>query len=256
MPDPVAALGKAGTWLALVVVAVVAWLFLVASEAAMASMQGDGLITQLMWRMMAPQAAGSYLVAAITMWVVMMIAMMIPAAVPMAAIYHALPQVRALRWATLAFVTGYLAAWTAFALLAAALQWWLHAGGWLHGMQIATEGVLTGAILIAAGLYQLTPVKLACLARCRSPLSFFMQHWRDGRLGALYMGAWHGLFCIGCCWVLMLLMFAGGAMSVLTMALLSLFILAERVLPAGPWVAKLPGLALIVGGVLLLVAID
>ena len=87
--------------------------------------------------------------------------------------------------------------------------------------------------------------KEACLQKCRSPLGFFLANWRDGRWGALRMGFGHGLFCIGCCWMLMLIMFVGGAMSVITMALLSAFILAERVLPAGPWVARLPGVGLI-----------
>ena len=241
---------RAASFIALVVIGLIAWWFLVASEATMASMQGDSLLMDLMWRMMAPQAAGAYLVAATVMWVVMMVAMMIPAVLPMAAIYSALPQVQTIRLATPSFVAGYLAAWCAFALLAALLQWWLHAGGWLHGDKVATEGAVTGGILLAAGLYQLTPIKLACLARCRSPVSFFMAHWREGRAGAFQLGLRHGLFCIGCCWVLMLLMFAGGTMSVLTMALLSAFILAERMLPAGPWVARLPGLALIATGAL------
>ncbi len=245
-----ARLQRATSFLALVVIGLIAWWFLVESEAAMADMRGDGLLMDLMWRMMAPQEASAYLVAAAVMWVVMMVAMMIPAALPMAAIYSALPQVQTIRLATPSFVAGYLAVWCAFGLLAAALQWWLHAGGWLRGDAIATEGAATGGILLAAGLYQLTPLKLACLAHCRSPVSFFMEHWRDGRAGAFRMGFRHGLFCMGCCWVLMLLMFAGGTMSVLTMALLSVFIVAERLLPGGGWMARIPGLALIAAGTL------
>ncbi|HCU89895.1 MAG TPA: metal-binding protein, partial [Gammaproteobacteria bacterium] len=103
-------------------------------------------------------------------------------------------------------------------------------------------------ILMLAGAYQLTPMKEACLSRCRSPIGFFLANWRAGRLGAIRMGLQHGLFCIGCCWMLMLLMFVGGAMSVVTMALLSMFILAERVLPSGPWVSWMPGIALIAWG--------
>lgn len=237
---------------ALLVIAILGWRFLIASERAMQDMQGEGLVIDLMWRMMAPQAIMPYLSAAALMWLVMMIAMMIPAVLPMAVIYRAMPQAQPVRFTTFSFIAGYLSGWSAFALLAALLQWFLHARGWLHGNQLATHGALTAAILIAAGAYQLTPLKLACLARCRSPFGYFMAHWRDGRSGAFTMGARHGLFCIGCCWVLMLLMFAGGAMSVPTMALLSLFILAERLLPAGPWVARLPGLALIASGVLVL----
>src|SRR5262249_60372806 len=91
-----------------------------------------------------------------------------------------------------------------------------------------------GVVLLAAGVYQLTPWKDACLHHCRSPMSFFVEHWSPGAWGAVGMGLRHGLYCVGCCWVLMLLMFAGGAMNVLTMAVLGGFILAERLLPAGP----------------------
>jgi predicted metal-binding membrane protein len=111
-----------------------------------------------------------------------------------------------------------------------------------------------GRVLLAAGLYQLTPFKEACLHHCRSPLGFFLEHWSPGALGAVGMGLRHGLYCIGCCWVLMLLMFAGGAMSVLTMAALCGFILAERLLPPGPWVARLPGGVMILWGATLVVA--
>ena len=131
---------------------------------------------------------------------------------------------------------------------AAAVQWWLHARGVLHGMDLATAPRVSGVLLIAAGLYQLTPFKSACLAHCRGPLGFFLEHWRPGLGGAFVMGARHGTFCLGCCWVLMVLMFAGGAMSVPTMAALSVFILAERLLPPGPWVARAPGLVLVMLG--------
>ena len=103
-----------------------------------------------------------------------------------------------------------------------------------------------------AGVYELTPWKEACLRHCRSPLGFFLEHWTAGARGALGMGARHGLYCVGCCWVLMLLMFAGGAMSVLTMAGLCALILAERLLPPGPWVSRIPGAMMIGwGGALL-----
>jgi predicted metal-binding membrane protein len=207
----------------------------------------------LMWRMMAPQAAGPYLLAAATMWLVMMIAMMIPAVLPLAGVFHALASRRGVRRYTLLFATGYLLAWSAFALLGAGLQWGLHLGGWLHGHVLGLSASLMGVVLLAAGVYQLTPLKRACLEHCRGPLGFLLERWRDGAIGALRMGLDHGLYCIGCCWVLMLLMFAGGVMSVPTMALVCAFILAERLLPGGPWVSSLPGLALIVGGIVLLV---
>ena len=128
------------------------------------------------------------------------------------------------------------------------MQWTMHGAGFLQGDLLSIRPIAAAAVLIAAGAYQLTPIKEACLNKCRSPIGFFLANWRAGRWGAIRMGLHHGLFCIGCCWMLMLIMFVGGAMSVITMALLSGFILAERILPAGPWVARLPGVALIVCG--------
>lgn len=115
-------------------------------------------------------------------------------------------------------------------------------------MSLGSGVAVAAVLLMAAGAYQLTPLKEACLAGCRSPLGFFLENWREGRAGAFSMGLRHGSFCVGCCWALMLLMFAGGAMSVATMAALCAFVLAERLLPAGPWVSKLPGVAMIAWG--------
>ena len=230
---------------ALLIVAVIAWAFLLASEAAMTDMTGNGPVINLMWLMMTPSEAGPYLLAASAMWIVMMIAMMTPAAMPMAFVFRRMDRGSASNLDTLIFSSGYLAGWSFYSLVAALLQWWLHVRGTLHSHLLVTGAGLAGAILIGAGIYQLTPLKEACLNRCRSPLGFFMEHWREGRFGAFVMGLHHGLYCVGCCWVLMLLMFVGGAMSVATMAALSVFILAERLLPAGPWVAKIPGFVLI-----------
>jgi predicted metal-binding membrane protein len=236
------------------VVALVCWVFLVRSEAAMATMTGDGVLMRLMRLMMRPENPGPYLAAAALMWIVMMIAMMIPAALPMVAVYRQVDRSASPGLDAFVFACGYLAGWSAYAVVAAVLQWWLHARGWLHGMMLAGAAPLSAALLIAAGVYQLTPLKDACLARCRSPLGFFLANWRAGRAGAFAMGLHHGLFCVGCCWILMLLMFVGGAMSVATMAILCVFILAERLLPAGPWVRTIPGLVMIGWGAALVVA--
>lgn len=235
-------------YFALAVVAAAAWAFLVVSEEAMVTMQGDGLVARLMVLMMRPAAPGPYLGAAVVMWIVMMIAMMTPAVLPMAVVHRRLYRERHANLATFLFASGYLAGWAVFSIAAALLQWWMHRSGWLHGMMLVAGAPLGGGLLIAAGLYQLTPFKEACLSHCRSPLGYFLEHWRAGLGGSFAMGLAHGLFCIGCCWVLMVLMFVGGAMSVLTMMVLAVFILAERLLPSGPWVARLPGLAMIAGG--------
>ena len=238
---------------ALLVVVALAWAWLHAAEQAMASMQGQGALARLMTTMMSPGEGLPYLLATALMWLVMMVAMMTPAALPMMLVFRGLDRGPGGDHDALWFGAGYLIAWSAFALLAAVLQWWLHGQGYLHGHSLATSRALAGGILIVAGLWQLTPLKAACLARCRGPLGFFLSHWRGGRMGALAMGLRHGLFCVGCCWMLMGLMFAGGAMSVATMAALALFILAERVLPGGAWVSWLAGMGLLVsGGVMIL----
>jgi predicted metal-binding membrane protein len=242
------------TFGALLVIAAAGWAFLVSSESAMRLMSGDGFVMDLMWLMMKPSDLGPYFFAAAVMWAAMMIAMMIPAVLPMAAVYRKIERdgFHAGPIDTFAFASGYLLAWCAFSVVAAGLQWWLHVNGWLEGMMLTAGTTLASVILLAAGLYQFTPLKEACLARCRSPLGFFLDHWQPGTLGALRMGIRHGWFCIGCCWMLMMLMFAGGAMSVVTMALLTAFIVGERLLPAGIWVTRIPGFVLCAVGVFLL----
>lgn len=238
---------------ALLIIAGTAWWFLIASEAAMTTTSDNGFIMSVMALVMTPSDPGHYLFAASLMWVVMMAAMMLPAVLPLVILYRKMDRGRFPNLDSMMFSSGYLTAWSAFAIGAAGAQWWLHAQGVLHGPLLATGTTLTGIIFIGAGLYQFTPLKEACINRCQSPLGFFMANWHGGRLGAFRMGCTHGLYCTGCCWALMLLMFAGGAMSVPTMAALSTFILAERLLPADFWVSTIAGITLVGwGGVVLL----
>ena len=233
---------------ALIMLAAFSWYFLVETENAMRVMRGDGLFVELMWMMMEPNESIPYLAATTAMWIVMMFAMMVPAVMPMVIVFCQLDRGPSTELDAVLFAGGYLLAWCMFSVVAATLQWSLHGVGQLHGDLLSVRPLLAASILILAGAYQLTPMKEACLNRCRSPIGFFLANWRSGRLGAIRMGLQHGLFCIGCCWMLMLLMFVGGAMSVVTMALLSIFILAERVLPSGPWVSWMPGVVLIAWG--------
>ena len=146
------------------------------------------------------------------------------------------------------FILGYVAVWAAFSALATAAQWALDQATLLSPMMAARSSALAGALLIAAGLYQLTPLKYACLRHCRSPLDFVMTQWREGRAGALAMGLRHGAYCVGCCWVLMLLLFVGGVMNLVWIAALAAIVLFEKLLPGGIWVARVTGVALIAWG--------
>ena len=117
-----------------------------------------------------------------------------------------------------------------------------------------TSIALAGGTLIAAGIYQFTPLKQSCLRRCRSPLEFVMTHWREGSAGAFIMGTQHGMFCLGCCWVLMLLLFVGGVMNIAWIAGLTVFVLIEKIAPAGYWLGRCAGIVLIGWGAVVLLA--
>jgi predicted metal-binding membrane protein len=153
---------------------------------------------------------------------------------------------------TALFAAGYLLAWGGFSVAAALAQWALEKATLLSPMDMAANSrVLGGLLFIAAGLYQVTPVKLACLRSCRSPLDFVLNHWRDGPGGALRMGAAHGFYCLGCCWILMLLLFVGGVMNLLWVAGLAAVVFVEKLVP-GPWFGRMVGALLATGGVWLL----
>lgn len=193
--------------------------------------------------------------AVAAMWWVMMIAMMTPAVTPLVMLYRRVAQHHAgdtSQWQVASafwLLLGYLLAWFAFALLAAALQFALRDSALISGMVFwSRSGWLSAALLIGAGLYQLSPWKQRCLAQCRGPVNFLTRHARPGIPGALRLGLLHGAWCIGCCGVLMLLLFVGGVMNLVWIALLSLLVLAEKVLPAGAFVARLAGVFLVAWG--------
>jgi predicted metal-binding membrane protein len=191
----------------------------------------------------AAQLASTFL-----MWAVMMVAMMLPAATPMLLMFARLKRRRTERAPFLdagLFTLAYLAVWLGFAALATFAQYCLHRAALLEPQTLRAAPALGGAIMIAAGIYQWTPLKLACLRHCQSPLGFLMGHWRDGPAGALSMGLTHGGYCLGCCVLLMGLMFAAGVMSVVWMACIAIFFFAERLLPGRPGLARVPGLVLV-----------
>jgi predicted metal-binding membrane protein len=189
-------------------------------------------------------------VTAFVMWSVMMIAMMVPSASPMITVYARAVQARgagaSLKVAM--FAMGYIAAWTLFSALATLIQLALQQTA-LISADLAVAPLIGGAILIAAGLYQLTPLKQVCLRHCRSPLGFFMTEWREGAAGAFTMGLKHGAFCVGCCWMLMGLLFAAGVMNLLWVAAIAIFVLLEKVMPRGRLIANAAALALVGAGI-------
>ncbi len=191
----------------------------------------------------------------VLMWWVMMIAMMTPSVAPVILLYARAARrakansqlVQAVAPAT--FAGGYLLAWLGFSAAATAVQWGLEQSGAVCSMMMSSmSAFLSAAILIFAGLYQLSPLKHHCLGSCRAPAQFLSRHWRPGAAGALHMGLEHGLLCIGCCWVLMALLFVGGVMNVIWIAILSLFVLLEKLAPHGPWLARATGIALLAWG--------
>jgi predicted metal-binding membrane protein len=186
------------------------------------------------------------------MWLVMMVGMMLPSAAPTLLIYAAVlrradPAAPVLARVYL-FAAGYLAIWTAFSLAATAVQRVLAQAALLSPMMQLRSPVLGATLLIGAGIYQLTTFKQACLNSCHSPAAFVASHWRAGPGGAWRMGLEHGLYCLGCCWVVMLLLFVGGVMNLVWIAALTVFILLERLLPARVQGGRLSGVLLIGAG--------
>lgn len=251
------------TLAALAVVTLLAWLALFAGA-------GTGMDPFAMsgWRMplALPPALSAdwtpfYWLVAFLMWAVMMVAMMLPSASPVILLYarvvrHAEAEGRSLHGSAsrAAFASAYLAVWSLFSLLAVVLQWALEQLGAMSAMMSSRVGLLSGGLLIAAGLYQLTPMKAACLRHCRAPAQFIAAHWRPGVLGAWRMGFTHGLHCLGCCAALMLLLFVGGVMNLVWIAGLALVVAVEKLAPFGQATAKGLAAVLIAAGTLLVCA--
>jgi predicted metal-binding membrane protein len=183
------------------------------------------------------------------MWAVMMIAMMVPSATPMLLTFATVARSRRAQerafvpvWV---FLGGYLVLWTAFSVAATLAQWALHSLLLISPMMVGTSPVLGSVLLVLAGIYQWTPFKQACLRHCRTPLQFLLTYWQDGTAGAFLIGLRHGAYCLGCCWLLMAILFAVGVMNLAWIAALSVFVLLEKIVPTGSWVAKVAGLILI-----------
>jgi predicted metal-binding membrane protein len=191
------------------------------------------------------------------MWAVMMTAMMLPSALPLVVMYgHAAR--RSIQDTSdrqiYALAAGYLVVWTGFSLGATALQRGLSTLLLLSPMMEVTSPQVGGVLLLIAGVYQLTPFKHACLRTCQSPLGFLISRWRRGWSGAFHMGFEHGLYCVGCCWALMLLLFVGGVMNLAVIAALTAFVAFEKLTPFGRWGTRLSGALLVAAGFWMLLA--
>lgn len=242
--------------LALAGVTAIAWLYLLLLRRDMSGMAMD-IMPDMAMPMPAPWTAVSFALT-FAMWWVMMIGMMLPSATPMLLTFATLNRSKRTRGQgfvpTSIFALGYLIVWGGFALAATVAQGALDGLAALSPAMATTSPVVGGALLILAGVYQITPLKQACLRQCRSPFAFVLNHWRDGRGGALRMGVEHGAWCLGCCWALMALLFVVGVMNLLWVAGIAVFVFAEKLAPGGDWIGRAGGVAMLGLGVWLTVA--
>jgi len=251
---------QVATAAALVVTVAAAWIYLISGPmpGSMSDMSGMGGMAGM-------QATATSLATwgpreallLFAMWAVMMVAMMLPSAAPMILLFSRISATRSARsernTPVIFFATGYLVVWFAFSAIAALIQFNLHSLAVLSPDMRTASPIASAAILIAAGVYQWLPVKQSCLRHCRSPLGFLTTSWKEGPRGAVTMGITHGAFCVGCCWMLMALLFVAGVMNIVWVAALSAVVLLEKIVPAGPVIARVAGILLIAAGVSLLI---
>jgi len=241
--------------LAIAAVTLLAWVYLFHLSRQMSAAAADDARMAAMGMAVTAQWTRTDVFLTFVMWTVMMVGMMAPSVTPVLLLAanaprserHVIPLV-------LLFGAGYLLVWVGFSAIATVTQWLLHAGALLSPAMAASSPRIAGAILIGAGLYQLTPLKNMCLTHCRSPIDFLMSHWRGGRAGPIRMGVHHGLYCLGCCWALMAVLFAVGVMNLLWVAGLALLVLVEKMMPATVLVSRMAGAALLIAGAIKMVS--
>ena len=239
-------------WLCIVLIAALAWAYLIHLARQMSSsMEYDAMMAKMGMATATPWTATDVFFT-VVMWTVMMIGMMAGAAIPVLLLFAGARAGRGERGVPLTVLTfglGYVTVWVGFSACAAIAQWALHQTAMLSPAMAAASPRVAGTILIAAGAYQLTPVKRACLTHCRSPLGFLMTNWREGNWGAFQMGVHHGGYCLGCCWALMCVLFVVGVMNLVWVAALPAFVLREKVGPAGVMVSRVAGAVMVALGI-------
>jgi predicted metal-binding membrane protein len=238
----------------IILIAALAWAYLIqidhrmSAAAAADPMAAMGMVTDQPW-------SARDVLFTFAMWSFMMAAMMAPAATPMLQLIAGAQAQRArgaISPVVLSFALGYATVWVGFSAFAAIAQWLLHQATLLSGTDALSSPWLAGGVLVGAGVYQLTPLKSGCLRHCQSPLGFIMSHWRAGAGGAYRMGLQHGIYCLGCCWALMAVLFVVGVMNLAWIAALTGFVFVEKLGPQGRWLARAGGALLIIWGVVVL----
>lgn len=249
MLEPLLRHERTATLVLLALIVALSWAYLLTGAGTMQDMGGMSM-PMTIW----PWTAG-HAVLMYVMWLVMMVAMMLPSAAPVILLYGTISRRRqGGKVARVLFALGYVAVWGGFSLSAVLAQFVLEWAGLLDPMMESGSAGLSGALLVMAGIYQFTPWKHACLRSCRSPLDFLVSHWNAGNAGAFGMGVRHGIYCVGCCWGLMLLLFVGGVMNLVWILGLAVYVLVEKLFPGGEWLSRAAGVSLMVAGAALLVA--
>jgi len=235
-------------WGCLGTITLLAWIYLIRASTASDNTMGGMKMAMPMSHQWTPGDMWLMFV----MWAVMMVATMLPGTTPMLMMFARIARGRGFAagpnfWL---FAGGYIIVWTLFSACATIMQTALQNASVVSD-ELRVNPFIGGLILILAGLYQFTPLKTACLSHCRSPIGFFMTEWRDGMAGALMMGIRHGSYCVGCCWSLMLLLFAAGVMNLLWVATISVLVLVEKASRYGKPIANAAGAVLVGSGLLL-----
>jgi len=238
----------------LFIICLLSWLYIIYLYKQMYPMNMDAMFFAM--PMSAKWTATDFILLFL-MWIVMMIAMMVPSVAPLILIFAGINRKRRLAQSpyvpAIYLLTGYFGIWLIFSLFATVLQWWMQQLSLLNPDMIITNKIAGGIILIAAGLFQFTTLKQKCLYNCQTPIQFIHKHWREGKAGAFRMGVKNGLFCLGCCWILMILLFVSGIMNLLWIAIIAAFVFVEKISAQKKLISYISGAALIIYGVFVLV---
>jgi predicted metal-binding membrane protein len=230
-------------WLGLAAITALSWLYVYRQMGAM-----EGMTDIAMPAVFAPWTIADFALN-LGIWWAMMPGMMLPSAAPMVLTFAAINRRKRERGQpfvpAMVFTLGYLIAWGLFGVFATFADWGLERAALISPITGRLSPILGAIVVTVAGIYQLTPLKSVCLTHCRSPFDFVLNHWREDTGGALRMGIEHGLYCLGCCWFLMALLFAAGIMSLLWMGAITVFVFVEKLFPAGQWIARVSGIAML-----------